>query len=34
MIGKGTKEKLIFRSTDKILIEINSKLIRKRETTY
>ena len=30
-IGKGTKEKLIFRSTDKILIEINSKLIRKRE---
>ena len=30
-IGKGTKEKLIFRSNDKILIEINSKLIRKRE---
>ena len=30
-VGKGINEKLIFRSSDKIIIEINSKFIRKRE---
>ena len=30
-IGKGIKEKLIFRSSDKVIVEINPKFIRKRE---
>ena len=30
-VGKGINEKLIFRSSNKVIIEINSKFIRKRE---